>query len=134
MQAVRRWQRLGRTIEAEGGFTMVELLVVLTILGILLAIAVPSFLGYKDRAADGAAKSNLRAALPSVEAYYSDNSGYAGMTIATLKARYDSAIAPRVSIYGIPTATSYCITDTEGGHAWSVNGPGGGYKNNATCS
>jgi type IV pilus assembly protein PilA len=112
---------------------MVELLVVVAILGILLAIAVPSYLGYKGRAADGAAKGNLRAALPSVEAYRTDTGGYTGMTIATLKASYDSGLASGVSIAGTPTAATFCITDTEGGRAWSV-GSSGGYKSNATCT
>jgi type IV pilus assembly protein PilA len=132
MKEVRQRYARRTPIGAEGGFTMVELLVVVAILGILLAIAVPSYLGYKGRAADGAAKSNLRAALPSVEAYHSDTGGYSGMTMATLKASYDSGIAPGVSIYGVPTATTYCITDTEEGHAWSLGGSG--YKPNGTCA
>ena len=50
------------------------------IIGILLAIAVPSYLGFKTRANDAAAKANLRAAIPSAEAYFADNATYAGMT------------------------------------------------------
>lgn len=134
----RRGQlRRASSPSGEEGFTLLELLVVLTIIGILLAIAVSSYLGFRGRAADSTAKANIRATLPSVEAYYSDNSTYAGMSVTTLKASYDSGIAPGVSIYGASTATAYCLVATKDGRTWSVRGPGiagSSYKNNGTCS
>jgi prepilin-type N-terminal cleavage/methylation domain-containing protein len=100
----------------ESGFTLIELLVVLIIIGILLAIAVPSYLGFKQRAENRAAGSNVRAALPAVEAFYADNGTYVGMTRAQLKL-IDQAVnlnAEPSSLAG-GNAPHYCIqSDADG--------------------
>ena len=113
--------KLRKRIESEKGFTLIEMLIVIIILGILIAIAVPAYLGFRERAHDASAKSNVRAAVPAVEAYGADNDGYTGMDTAALLA-IDAAIAVTVS-GAVPTDTTYCIQSVEGGQTWSKAGP-----------
>jgi type IV pilus assembly protein PilA len=69
----------------ESGFTLVELLVVMLILGLLAAIAIPSFFNQRDKARDADAKSAVRTAQTAMETYATDHQGtYAGATPADL--------------------------------------------------
>ena len=120
---------------SEHGFTVIEFLIVVIIIGILLAIAVPSYIGFRDRAANNTMKANLRAALPAAQAYHADNGTYVGMTPEALLA-IDSALSPTLTV---PSAleASYCLADTDGSHPWSVVGPSpssGDFKNNLNCA
>ena len=74
-------ERLERGRE-EGGFTLIELMVVVLIIAILIAIAIPTFLGARKRAQDKQAQSNLRNALTAEKTYYVDNQVYTTDTTA----------------------------------------------------
>jgi type IV pilus assembly protein PilA len=134
--------KLRQRIAREEGFTLIELLVVLLIIGILLSIAIPSYLGFQKKAQQTAAMSDVRAAVPDAEAYYSDNSSYASMTASTLRTTYDSGLVVSVSgstgiVSAIPSATNtqkYCISAVSGGHWAHVAGPGGQVTNDTSAT
>jgi type IV pilus assembly protein PilA len=127
-------QRLAR----EEAFTLIELLVVLIIIGVLLAIAIPSYLGFQKKAQQTAAASDVRQAIPDAVAYYSDNSNYTGLNVAALQT-YDSG----VQVYNTPAgnagiltvkggATHFCISGEDAGNYAHVVGPGGQVVSNET--
>src|SRR3954449_898048 len=62
-----------RAKKQDEGFTLIELLVVVVIIGVLVAIAVPVYLNYRQGAADKSAQSDVRGAVSAVEQYYTDN-------------------------------------------------------------
>jgi type IV pilus assembly protein PilA len=79
--------KLRRRAEEEKGFTLIELLVVILIIGILAAIAIPSFLNQKTKANDAQAKEMVRTAQTAMETYSTDHNGsYSGASVAGLQA------------------------------------------------
>jgi type IV pilus assembly protein PilA len=85
---------LRRRAEDEKGFTLIELLVVILIIGILAAIAIPTFLNQKSKANDASAESLARNAATAMETYATNNNGsYANVDATSL-----NAITPALNV------------------------------------
>jgi len=69
-----RWMR--ERLDKEEGFTLIELMVVVLIIAVLVAIAIPSFLGFRNRAQDRSAQADLRNTLLGEKAYWTDGGAF----------------------------------------------------------
>lgn len=110
----------------EEGFTLIELMIVIAIIGILAAIAIPQFSAYRQRAYNSAAQSDLKNLATAQEAYYVDNQSYT--TPATLEGTtYGYSQSENVTYAGAGATTTYSMSTfhTSGNKTYTLAGPGG---------
>ena len=112
----------------EKGFTLIELMIVIAIIGILAAIAIPQFSAYRTRSYNSSAQSDVRNIATAQEAYYVDNSTYTGDVVNDLAgATYGYMQSGSVNVSAGADSTGYTITGfhSSGDKTYTLSGPGG---------
>lgn len=117
----------------EKGFTLIELMIVIAIIGILAAIAIPQFTNYKKRAGNSASMSDLKNLATAQEVYNTDNNTYTS-TIANLSGAGFIGASKNVTVtITAASATAFTATavSSAGTHTYTVTGPGGSISPNS---
>lgn len=111
----------------EKGFTLIELIIVIAIIGILAAIAIPQFSLYRTRSFNSAAKADLRNAITAQEAYFIDEMTYCS-NAASLTSSYRLYLSKGVEFHvNSASDKSYVMRSwhPSGNESYIIRGPGG---------
>jgi len=120
---------LSRIRRKDKGFTLIELMIVVAIIGILAAIAIPNFMNYQCKAKQSEAKSNLGTIRTTQEAYYAENNHYTAVLSAAGfkpvgKALYDYSAATGSDAFTASAIANTNAGSKHSGDAWTIDNLG----------
>jgi general secretion pathway protein G len=123
-----------RSAAEQAGFTLIELVVVILILGIMVSISVPAYLKLQERADKSAAMTNVRAVTSDVEAYYADNGTFNGISATVLHNNYDTTVdTSLIQVASTSGGTSFILCSKSHGFYGFKLGPAALVDSSATA-